>query len=190
MTVVDSSGEATAAALAGAAVEEGSRRPGARIGFRSGAGRCRPGGMRFARSAARVAPRRGAGPFAAGLRTAFLVPGTGRMGAWHLKLNLAPARPASPLAANHRLGTRGPRAGARALAFPGPERRLLPSCALVLGRPAARPSVRRPHSRPVRLADEDVLRAAKYAVGMARGCWPMERWRDGARPEMTFFERA
>ena len=35
--------------------------------------------------------------------------------------------------------------------------------------------------------DDNVLTTRKSPLGIARGCWPMERWRDGARPEMTFF---
>jgi hypothetical protein len=38
-----------------------------------------------------------------------------------------------------------------------------------------------------RLADEDVLAARKFPAGIARGAWPMERWGNGPRPEMTFF---
>ena len=38
-----------------------------------------------------------------------------------------------------------------------------------------------------RLADEDVLSARKSLQGIARGCWPMERWTNSPRPEMTYF---
>ena len=38
------------------------------------------------------------------------------------------------------------------------------------------------------LADEDVLSARKFADGIARGAWPMERWGDGLRPAMGYFE--
>jgi hypothetical protein len=38
-----------------------------------------------------------------------------------------------------------------------------------------------------RLADEDVLNARKSPLGIARGCWPMERWGKSPRPEMTYF---
>ncbi len=38
-----------------------------------------------------------------------------------------------------------------------------------------------------RLADEDVLGARKSNCGVARGCWPMERWGASPRPEMAFF---
>ena len=37
------------------------------------------------------------------------------------------------------------------------------------------------------LADREVLDARKSPQGIARGCWPMERWGNGPRPEMTFF---
>jgi hypothetical protein len=38
-----------------------------------------------------------------------------------------------------------------------------------------------------RLADEDVLAARKSPQGIARGCWPMERWGKSPRPEMNYF---
>jgi hypothetical protein len=38
------------------------------------------------------------------------------------------------------------------------------------------------------LPDEAVLSAQKSALGIARGCWPMERWGDSPRPEMAFFD--
>jgi hypothetical protein len=38
-----------------------------------------------------------------------------------------------------------------------------------------------------RLADDDVLGARKSPLGIARGCWPMERWGNGPKPEMTYF---
>lgn len=38
-----------------------------------------------------------------------------------------------------------------------------------------------------RLADNAVLEAKKSPLGIARGCWPMERWTKGPRPEMTYF---
>ena len=38
-----------------------------------------------------------------------------------------------------------------------------------------------------RLSDEEVLRAQKSPQGIARGCWPMERWGKSPRPEMTYF---
>jgi len=39
-----------------------------------------------------------------------------------------------------------------------------------------------------RLADEDVLKARKSALGIARGAWPMERWGESPQPEMAFFD--
>jgi hypothetical protein len=38
------------------------------------------------------------------------------------------------------------------------------------------------------LGDQEVLSARKFASGIARGSWPMERWGHGRRPEMTFFD--
>jgi hypothetical protein len=38
-----------------------------------------------------------------------------------------------------------------------------------------------------RLTDENVLTAQKSPLGIARGCWPMERWGTSPRPEMKYF---
>lgn len=38
-----------------------------------------------------------------------------------------------------------------------------------------------------RLTDKDVLEAKKSASGIARGSWAMERWTRSPRPEMTYF---
>ncbi len=38
-----------------------------------------------------------------------------------------------------------------------------------------------------RLSDADVLEVRKSPLGVARGCWPMERWGNGPKPEMTYF---
>ena len=38
----------------------------------------------------------------------------------------------------------------------------------------------------VRLTDEQVLRCHKSETGIARGCWPMERWAAGLKPEMVY----
>jgi hypothetical protein len=38
-----------------------------------------------------------------------------------------------------------------------------------------------------RLADKEVLEVRKSPLGIARGCWPMERWTSSPRPEMTYF---
>ena len=38
-----------------------------------------------------------------------------------------------------------------------------------------------------RLADKEVLEVKKSPLGIARGCWPMERWSSSPRPEMTYF---
>jgi hypothetical protein len=36
--------------------------------------------------------------------------------------------------------------------------------------------------------DKDVLGEQKTPLGIARGCWPMERWGSSLRPEMVYFE--
>ena len=38
-----------------------------------------------------------------------------------------------------------------------------------------------------RLTDEEVLNARKSPLGIARGCWPMERWTSSPKPEMNYF---
>jgi hypothetical protein len=38
-----------------------------------------------------------------------------------------------------------------------------------------------------RLTDDAVLSLRKNSVGIARGSWPMERWSDNPKPEMTYF---
>ena len=38
-----------------------------------------------------------------------------------------------------------------------------------------------------RLADADVLNTLKSVQGIARGCWPMERWTAAPKPEMNYF---
>lgn len=38
-----------------------------------------------------------------------------------------------------------------------------------------------------RLTDKEVLNGAKSPTGIARGSWPMERWTRSPRPEMTYF---
>ena len=37
------------------------------------------------------------------------------------------------------------------------------------------------------MEDADVLGARKSLAGIARGCWPMERWGRNGRPELAFF---
>ncbi len=36
--------------------------------------------------------------------------------------------------------------------------------------------------------DKDVLGMRRTPPGIARGCWPMERWASSLRPEMVYFE--
>ena len=111
-TVVDCSGEATAAALAGAGVEDGAADQAPALVFvleniDPGLPEC---GLLEVRRELRRAVEKGCLP--ALCERLSLVPGTGRDGRLALKLNLAPADPILPaLAAGHGLGTRGPRAG-------------------------------------------------------------------------------
>jgi hypothetical protein len=46
---------------------------------------------------------------------------------------------------------------------------------------------RRIHGRTT-LTEAEVIGGNKSPLGVARGCWPMERWGNGLRPEMTFLK--
>ena len=117
-----------------------------------------------------------------------LIPGTGASGRFAFKFSLLPAKPDSAL---WRQVTDWERE-ARALLEPlhrflvenvaAFRNARLDSVAPQLGVRSGRRILGR-----ARLADEDVLSARKSPVGIARGCWPMERWGKNPRPEMTYF---
>jgi len=187
-TVVDCSGEATAAALAGAEVENGAadQTPALVFVLENIDPSFVERGSLEVRRELRRAVKLGCLPTLC--ERLSLVPGTGGDGHVALKLNLAPAdsdRPAwQQIAAwerearvlvdelqrflikntascrNARLSSVAPQLGIR--------------------------SGRRIRGRAT-LADQDVLGARKSARGIARGCWPMERWEKGPEPEMVFF---
>jgi len=129
-----------------------------------------------------------AGSLPAACERLALVPGMGRNGCLALKLNLAVAE------SNHPLWQQvtGWEREARALVdelqrflvrnIAACRNAHLSSIAPQLGIRSGR----RIQGR-ARLADEDVLAARKFPAGIARGAWPMERWGNGPRPEMTFF---
>lgn len=186
--VVDCTGEATAAALAGAAVENGAADQAPALVFvleNADPALAERGLIEVRREVRRAVE---AGTLPALCERLSLVPGTGRNGRLSLKLSLAPADPNRPLwqhvtdweregrllvnqlqhflieqvasCRNARLDSVAPQLGVRS------GRRLL-------GR--------------ARLSDADVLGTRKSALGVARGCWAMERWGSGPRPEMTYF---
>ncbi len=117
-----------------------------------------------------------------------LVPGTGRNGRLALKLTLAPADPNRPLWQQVTAWEREGRALVELLQrflienVASCRSARLDSVAPQLGVRSGRRILGR-----ARLADDDVLGARKSALGVARGCWPMERWTNSPRPEMTYF---
>jgi hypothetical protein len=186
--VVDCSGEATAVALAGAAVENGAADQAPSLVFvmenidPSFAER----GLLDVRRELRRAVEKGSLP-AACERLSF-VPGTGGDGRLALKLNLAAADSDGPLWEQVTAWER------RARALVDELQRFLienTACCRNARFSAVAPQLGIRSGRRIRgraaLADRDVLDARKSASGIARGCWPMERWGNGPRPEMTYF---
>ena len=186
--VVDCSGEATAAALAGAGVEDGARDQAPSLVFVME--NVDPGlaerGLLEVRRALRQAVERGALP--APCERLSLVPGTGGNGHLTLKLNLATANSDGPLWQQVTAWERQGRALVDEL-----QRFLVAntSCCRNARCSSVAPQLGIRSGRRIRgratLADRDVLDARKSPQGIARGGWPMERWGNGPRPEMTFF---
>jgi hypothetical protein len=185
--VVDCSGEATVAALAGADIENGAADQAAALIFTLE--KVDPNlasvGLIGVRCALRKAVEMGRLP--ALCERLALVPGPSADGQLTLKLNLLP--PSDPSCPIWRQITDWERE-ARAL-IPELLRFLVESVASFgkarLGSVAPQLGIRSGHRirGRARLEDEDVLGARKSAVGIARGCWPMERWGRNPRPEMT-----
>lgn len=186
--VVDCSGEATVAALAGATVEEGMADQAPALVFTLDG--VDPGLRQRGLLELRLEVRRGveAGRLPDQCQQFSVVPGKPGDGRLALKINLPPASPDSPVF--HQV-----------TAWESEARRLAdelqrflianaPSCrdarlACVAPQLGVR-SGRRIGGR-ARLADEDVLSGRKSPLGVARGAWPMERWREKPRPEVRFF---
>lgn len=187
-TVVDCTGEATAAALAGAAVENGAadQAPALVFVLENVDPALAERGLIEVRRELRRAIEAGALP--ALCERLSLVPGTGRNGRLALKLSLAPADPARPLWQQVTAWERQGRSlvsqlGRFLVENVAPCRNArLDSVAPQLGVRSGR----RLQGR-ARLADEDVLGSRKSELGVARGCWAMERWGNGPRPEMKYF---
>jgi hypothetical protein len=188
VTVVDSSGEATVAGLAGAAVENGAGDQAPSLVFsleHVDASRTEYGLLEVRRELRRAVEM---GALPALCERLSLIPGTGRDGRLDLKLTLAPASTDRPLWQHITCWEREARAlvldicrflSQNTTTF---QQARLASVAPQLGlRSGGRIQGR------ARLADEDVLSGRKSALGIARGCWPMERWGTSARPEMTLF---
>jgi len=186
--VVDCSGEATAAALAGAGVENGAGDQVPSLVFVME--NVDPGlaerGLLEVRRELRQAVEQGSLP--ALCERLALVPGTGADGHLALKINLAPAGSDLPLWQQMTAWERQARALVDEL-----QRFLIANtaCCRNARLSSVAPQLGIRSGRRIRgratLADRDLLDARKSAQGVARGCWPMERWGNAPRPEMTFF---
>ncbi len=187
-TVVDCTGEATAAALAGASAENGGADQAPALVFvleNVDPSLAERGLLEVRRELHRAVQD---GTLPALCERLSLVPGTGSNGRLALKLTLLPANPDRALWQQVTDWERE----ARALLDPlqkilvenvaSCRNARLDSVAPQLGVRSGRRILGR-----ARLADEDVLGTRKSPLGIARGCWPMERWTDSPRPEMTCF---
>lgn len=186
--VVDCTGEATAAALGGAASENGATDQAPALVFVLE--NVDPGlatrGLLEVRRELRVAVQDGSLP--ALCERISIIPGSGANGSFAFKLSLLPASPdvtlwqqvtdweregrllLEPLlkiltqrvaaCKNARLASVAPQLGVR-------------SGRRILGR--------------ARLTNDDVLNVRKSPASIARGAWPMERWTSSPKPEMTYF---
>lgn len=186
--VVDCTGEATVAALAGVDSENGAtdQAPALVFVLENADPTLPQRGLLEVRRELRRAVESGALP--AVCERLALVPGTGANGRLALKLSLLPAQPDWPL---WRQVTDWERQS-RALLVPltnfltqnvaALRNARLVSVAPQMGVRSGRRILGR-----ARLMDADVLDAKKSPHGIARGCWPMERWTASPRPEMKYF---
>ena len=187
-TVVDCTGEATAAALAGASSENGATDQAPALVFvleNVDSGLAQRGLLEVRRELRRAVEN---GALPALCERLSLVPGTGADGRLALKLSLLPANPDRALWQQVTDWERESRALLEPLhrflvenvaAFRNTR---LDSVAPQLGIRSGRRILGR-----ARLADADVLAARKSPNGIARGCWPMERWGNSPRPGMTYY---
>ena len=187
-TVVDCSGEGTVASLAGAEVEDASGAQASALVFaleQVDPSLTEHGIMELRRELRRAVEQ---GSLPATCERLALIPGSNRDGRMGLKLNLPLARSGPPLW--QQVADREREARALVIQLhrflvqntESCRNARLASIAPQLGLRSGR----RIQGR-ARLADEDVLGGRKQSCGVARGCWPMERWGDGVRPELAFF---
>ena len=187
-TVVDCTGEATAAALVGANAENGGTDQAPALVFvleNVDPGLAERGLLEVRRELRRAVE---GGTLPAICERLSLVPGTGANGRLALKLTLLPMSPDRALWQQITDWEREARALLEPLRqflvknIPSCRNARLDSVAPQLGVRSGRRILGR-----ARLTDEDVLGARKFPSGIARGCWPMERWTKSPRPEMTYF---
>jgi hypothetical protein len=185
---VDATGEATAAALGGAPSENGLADQSPALVFvldNVDVGLATRGLLEIRREL-RLAVQAGElSPLAERLS---MVPGSGTNGCFAFKLGLLPADPSLPLWQQVSNWEREARAllnplvrclTARVAAC---RQARLASVAPQLGVRAGRRILGR-----ARLADSDVLGMIKSPHSIARGSWPMERWGESPKPEMSYF---
>ena len=186
--VVDCTGEATAAALGGAASENGASDQSPALVFvleNVDPGLAARGLLEVRRELRKAIEIRS---LPALCERISLIPGSGANGACAFKLSLLPADPGLAL---WRQVTNWEREG-RALLEPlvrfltthvaACRNARLASVAPQLGVRSGRRIIGRG-----RLADDDVLSARKSSSSAARGAWPMERWGASPKPEMNYF---
>jgi hypothetical protein len=186
--VVDCTGEATAAALAGANAENGGVDQAPALVFvleNVDAGLAERGLLEVRRELHRAVE---SGTLPVLCERLSLVPGSGAHGRLAFKLSLLPANPHRALWQQVTDWEREARALLEPLRIFLNDNVLacrnarLESIAPQLGVRSGRRILGR-----ARLADEEVLNTRKFPTGIARGCWPMERWTSSPRPEMTYF---
>jgi hypothetical protein len=185
--VVDCTGEATAAALGGAASENGATDQAPALVFVLE--NIDPGlatrGLLEVRRELRIAVQGGSPVLCERIS---LIPGSGANGSFAFKLSLLPARREVAL-------------WQQVTDWERESRSLLDSLVMILKqRVAACKNVRLGSIAPqlgvrsgrrilgrARLTNDDVLNVRKSLAGIARGAWPMERWTSSPKPEMTYF---
>ena len=187
-SVVDSTGEATAAALGGAASENGGsdQAPALVFVLENVDHGLATRGLLEARRELRLAVENKTLP--AICERISIIPGSGADGRFSFKLSLLPADPKIALWQQVTDWEREGRAlleplvhflTARVAAFRNAR---LASVAPQLGVRSGRRILGR-----ARLSNDDVLNVRKSSAGIARGAWPMERWTASPKPEMTYF---
>lgn len=186
--IVDCTGEATAAALAGAGAENGGTDQAPSLVFvleNVDSGLAERGLLEVRREIRRAVE---SGTLPAICERLSLVPGAASHGRIGFKLSLFPADPKLPLWQQITDWEREARALLEPLRrflsenVPACRNARLHSVAPQLGVRSGRRILGR-----TRLADKDVLDVKKSPLGIARGSWPMERWTSSPRPEMTYF---